>query len=289
MTPRRVDAPRQPAQPHGDIRVGTSGWRYPSWRGDFYPAGLRQRDELAHLSRELNAVELNGSFYSLQRPSSYTSWAEQVPVDFLFAVKGGRFITHMRRLADVDTALANFFASGVLALGAKLGPVLWQLPANLPFDPERLGDFFDRLPRTTDAAGVLAADHDDKVPEGRSLTTPSVSMPIRHALEPRHESFQSAPARELLRQHGIAMVISDSAGTWPQFDVVTSDLVYVRLHGDTELYRSGYSQAALESWAERVREWQHTGLDVHVYFDNDARGHAPHDAQTLLGLLRGGG
>jgi uncharacterized protein YecE (DUF72 family) len=287
MTTRRVDdASLQPTQRHGDVRVGTSGWRYPSWRGDFYPVGLRQRDELAHLSRELNAVELNGSFYSLQRPSSYSGWAEQVPDDFLFAVKGGRFITHMRRLVDVDTALANFFASGVLALGPKLGPVLWQLPANLSFDEERLGAFFDLLPRTTDAAGALAANHDHKVPEARALTKPTVSMPIRHALEPRHESFHSAPARALLQRHGIAMVISDSAGTWPQFDVVTSDLVYVRLHGDTELYRSGYSQAALESWADRIRQWQRTGLDVHVYFDNDARGHAPRDARTLLGLLR---
>ena len=129
------------ASRRGDIRIGTSGWRYPSWRGDFYPVGLLQRDELAHLASQLNAVEINGSFYSLQRPTSYAAWAEQVPDDFVFAVKGGRFITHMRRLVDVQPALANFFASGVLALGAKLGPVLWQLPASLPFDEQLL----DRL------------------------------------------------------------------------------------------------------------------------------------------------
>ena len=278
-------AARRRPRPRGDVRIGTSGWRYPSWRGDFYPTGLRQRDELAYLAQELSGVELNGSFYSLQRPSSYASWAEQVPDDFSFAVKGGRFITHMRRLVDAETALANFFASGVLALGAKLGPVLWQLPASLELDEQRLSDFFDLLPRTTDAAGELAGRHDDKVQEGRSLTTPLVSMPIRHALEPRHESFRSPRARDLLQDNGIAMVISDSAGTWPQFDVVTADLVYVRLHGDTELYRSGYSPTVLESWAERVRGWADQGLDVHVFFDNDARGHAPHDARALLDRL----
>ncbi|TPG12947.1 DUF72 domain-containing protein [Pedococcus bigeumensis] len=269
----------------GEVRVGTSGWRYPSWRGDFYPSGLRQREELAHLSRQLTGVELNGSFYSLQRPSSYASWAEQVPADFVFAVKGGRFITHMRRLVDVHTALANFFASGVLALGDKLGPVLWQLPASLPFDEQLLTSFFDLLPRTTAEAGSLAEQHDDKLPDDRTLTAPVLNVPIRHALEPRHESFRAPGARELMRRHGIAMVISDSAGTWPQFEVITSDLVYVRLHGAAELYRSGYSDAALTAWAGRVARWAQQGLDVHVYFDNDALGHAPHDARTLLTLL----
>lgn len=268
--------------------MGTSGWRYPSWRGDFYPAGLRQRDELSHLSRELTAVEVNGSFYSLQRPSSYAAWAAQAPEGFVFAVKGGRFITHMRRLVDVETPLANFFASGVLALGDKLGPVLWQLPARLAFDEERLEAFFDLLPRTTEAAADLASRHDEKVGADRALTTPLVSAPLRHALEPRHESFHSSRAREVLQRNDIAMVISDSAGTWPQFEVVTSDLVYVRLHGDTALYRSGYSRDALESWGRRIRRWAHAGLNVHVYFDNDARGHAPHDARALLGLLQSG-
>lgn len=288
--PRPDAGPGRPveAPAGGDIRIGTSGWRYPSWRGDFYPSGLRQRDELAHLASELNAVELNGSFYSLQRPSSYAAWAQQVPDDFVFAVKGGRFITHMRRLAGVQPALANFFASGVLALGAKLGPVLWQLPASLPFDERLLSDFFTLLPDTTEAAAELARRHDAKLAEGRVLTTPLVSAPIRHALEPRHESFSSPAARDLLQRNGIAMVQSDSAGTWPTFDVVTADLVYVRLHGDTELYRSGYSRAALETWADRVRGWADQGLDVHVYSDNDARGHAPHDARTLLRLLRPG-
>ena len=272
----------------GHVRVGTSGWRYPSWRGDFYPVGLRQRDELAHLARQLTAVEVNGSFYSLQRPSSYATWAAQAPEDFVFAVKGGRFITHMRRLVDVETPLANFFASGVLALGAKLGPILWQLPARLEFDEDRLAAFFDLLPRTTEAAAELARRHDEKLADDRTLTTSLVSAPIRYALEPRHESFHSPRAREVLQRNEVAMVVSDSAGTWPQFDVVTSNLVYVRLHGDTELYHSGYSRVALQAWADRLRRWTDEGLDVHVYFDNDARGHAPHDARALLDLLGAG-
>ncbi|EBF6878282.1 DUF72 domain-containing protein, partial [Salmonella enterica subsp. enterica serovar Saintpaul] len=153
------------------VRIGTSGWRYPSWRGDFYPAGLRQRDELAHLSRLLTGVEVNGSFYSLQRPSSYSSWAGQVPKGFLFAVKGGRFITHLRRLVDVEEPLANFFASGVLALGDKLGPVLWQLPARQELDEDRLSAFFELLPRTTDEAAALAARHGTALSGDRILTT----------------------------------------------------------------------------------------------------------------------
>lgn len=287
--PRPGPEPSPPAgvSPGGEIRVGTSGWRYPSWRSDFYPVGLRQRDELTFLSSRLNAAELNGSFYSLQRPTSYASWAAQVPDDFCFAVKGGRFITHMRRLAGVQVALANFFASGVLALGAKLGPVLWQLPPNLAFDEELLQGFFALLPRTTEAAAEVASRHDEKVPDARALTTPVLSAPIRHVLEPRHESFHTATARSLLERSGIGTVLSDSGGTWPTFEAITSDLVYARLHGDAELYRSGYSATALDEWAERVRAWAAHGLDVHVYFDNDARGHAPHDAVGLLGRLGG--
>jgi uncharacterized protein YecE (DUF72 family) len=283
---------REPAHPgRGTVLVGTSGWRYAGWRGDFYPQGLRQREELAYLSRALTSVEVNGSFYSLQRPSSYAAWAGETPEDFVFAVKGGRFITHMRALRDVETALANFFASGVLALGAKLGPVLWQLPARLSFDEGRLAEFFRLLPRTTEQAAELARRHDDKVPEGRALTQALSSAPIRHALEPRHESFASDAALELLRRNEIGTVIADSAGTWPQLDAITSDLVYVRLHGDTELYASGYSTAVLEEWAARIRDWTSRGLDVVVYFDNDAKGHAPHDAaqlQEILGIARVG-
>jgi uncharacterized protein YecE (DUF72 family) len=269
------------------VRIGISGWRYAGWRGDFYPKGLRQADELGYAAERMDTVEINGSFYSLQRPSSYAAWRAQTPDDFVFAVKGGRFITHMKRLADVEAPLANFFASGVLALGPKLGPVLWQLPERLAFEPDRLEKFFALLPRTTTAAAELAARHDDKVPEGRALTTADLDMPLRHALEPRHPSFDTREARALLAEHDICMVVADSAGRWPQMGDGTSDFRYVRLHGDTELYASGYSGAALDRWAKECLAWADGGDDVFVYFDNDAKGHAPHDAVALRARVRG--
>ena len=269
------------------IRIGISGWNYPGWRGDFYPKGLVQRRELAYAAERLTSIEINGSFYSLQRPSSYAAWRAQTPDDFVFAVKGGRFITHLKKLAGVETALANFFASGVLALGPKLGPVLWQLPPTLGYDAERLAGFFDQLPRTTTAAAELATHHDDKVPEDRALTVAEDDRPIRHALEVRHHSFATREAVELLRAHDVAFVVADTAGRWPLVEEVTSDHVYVRLHGDAELYVSGYTAEALDRWARKVCRWADEGLDVHVYFDNDAKGYAPHDAMALLERVSG--
>lgn len=265
--------------------IGVSGWRYPSWRGDFYPRGLPQRLELTYAAERMTSVEVNGSFYSLQRPSSYAAWRAAVPRDVGFAVKGGRFITHMKALRDVETPLANFFASGVLALGPQLGPVLWQLPERITFDGGRLSRFFELLPRSTGEAARLAARHDGKLAEDRTLTTCEVDVAMRHALEPRHESFDSREARTLCEQHGVAMVIADSAGRWPVMDDATSDFRYVRLHGETELYASGYTDDSLDRWARTCEAWTEQGLDVHVYFDNDARGHAPHDAVRLVRRL----
>lgn len=265
--------------------VGVSGWRYPRWRGDFYPAGLPQRLELTYAAERMTSIEVNGSFYSLQRPSSYAAWRDAVPPECVLALKGGRFITHLKRLVGVETALANFFASGPLALGPKLGPVLWQLPERIAFDPDVLAAFFALLPRTTDEAGALARRHDGRLKEPAVLT-PRHEGPVRHALEPRHPSFDSDAARAVCAEHGVALVVADSAGRWPTMHDATSDFRYVRLHGDTELYASGYSDAALERWAQTCREWLAQGHDVHVYFDNDARGHAPHDAVRLLRLLQ---
>jgi len=268
----------------GQIRVGISGWTYAGWRGDFYPKGLPQKRELAYAAERMSSVEINGSFYSLQRPTSYASWRDQTPGDFVFAVKGGRFITHMKKLRGAETALANFFASGVLALGPKLGPLLWQLPENLPYDAERLADFFALLPRTTTQAADLATHHDDKVKEDRALTTTDEERPLRHALEFRSETYCTDEAFDLLRSYDISCVVADTAGRWPKADVVTSDFMYVRLHGDTELYTSGYGDAALDMWAEKCRGWAET-QDVYVYFDNDAKGYAPHDAVSLISKL----
>jgi len=294
-----VDGTRRGWDP-SPFHVGISGWRYPPWRGVFYPPGLAKRRELEYASRSLASVEVNGSFYQLQRPSSYQQWRRQTAAGFVFSVKGPRFVTHMKKLADVEVPLANFFASGVLALGDQLGPVLWQLPPTLGFDADRLAAFFALLPRTTRDAAQLATHHDQRL-DGRAVTTTDADRPVRHALEVRHASFATIEFVQLLRDNDIALVCADSAGKWPVLDDVTSDFVYVRLHGDQELYVSGYGDAALDRWAARVRTWQMGGTptdgrtlgppapvcerEVFVYFDNDAKVHAPFDAIALAHRL----
>jgi uncharacterized protein YecE (DUF72 family) len=300
-SPARSELPdrlsHRPLGHHGRVtstpRIGISGWRYAGWRGDFYPTGLAQRRELEYASRRLTSIEINGSFYSLQRPSSYAAWRAETPEDFVFAVKGGRYISHLKRLVDVEGALANFFASGLLGLGPKLGPVLWQLPATLTFDADVLESFLELLPRTIGEASQLAERHDDKVAADRALTGPPPEdrtegwqdRPVRHALEFRSETFAVAAAFEVMRRHRVACVLADTAGRWPRVDEVTSDFAYARLHGDQELYASGYSDTALDAWADRCRGWQAAGLDVFAYFDNDIKGFAPYDAMRLLDRL----
>jgi uncharacterized protein YecE (DUF72 family) len=273
------------AAPRGaSCRVGISGWTYPPWRGDFYPAGLPHRAELAYAAQRLGSIEINGSFYALQRPSSYRSWYGQTAPDFVFSVKAGRFITHMKKLRDVQTATANFLASGPLALDDKLGPILWQLPPSLPFDYQRVRDFLDRLPRSTAEAAYLARKHDERL-IGRAWTGSRLDRPLRHAMEVRHDSYRSPAFIGLLQEQAVALVVADTAGKWPQMFDVTADFVYVRLHGAQELYASGYTEPELDRWAERVRAWLAAGLDVFVYFDNDVKVRAPYDAMSLQSRL----
>ena len=267
-------------------RVGTSGWLYPPWRGVFYPPKLPHRRELEFLSGQLSTVEINGTFYSLQRPETFRRWHDETPDGFTFAIKGPRFVTHMKKLNDVGTPLANFFASGVLALAEKTGPMLWQLPPNLGFQPERLAAFFAQLPRSSDEAAWPARRHDDRMTD-RALLSTDADRPLQHALEVRHASFETPAFVELLREHGISLVVADTAGRWPRMFDVTADLVYVRLHGDAELYTSGYTESALDEWATRVRGWRADGHDVQVHFDNDVKVHAPFDALALADRLRG--
>ncbi|HVW21000.1 MAG TPA: DUF72 domain-containing protein [Opitutaceae bacterium] len=276
--------PKAPARPSpSGIRIGISGWTYAPWRGVFFPPGLAQKDELAYAARQVSSIEINGTFYSLQRPSSYGLWHDQAPPDFVFSVKGPRFITHIRRLKDAAIPLANFFASGVLRLEEKLGPLLWQLPPSLPYDPERLDAFFELLPRDTLEAAALARRHDAHVPH--PWLEPGGRRPLRHALEIRHRSFERPEFIEQLRRHGIALVVADTAGKWPLLEESTCDFMYARLHGDEKLYVSGYTEAALARWARKVRAWRAAGQDVYVYFDNDVKVRAPHDAQSLAHRL----
>ncbi len=266
------------------VRVGVSGWTYPGWRGDFYPQGLVQRRELEFAASRMTSIEINGSFYALQKPASYDSWRDQVPDDFVFSVKGGRFITHLKRLRDVEAPLANFFASGVLALRGKLGPLLWQLPETLAFDATVLDHFLGLLPRSTTEASALALNHDDRLAGDRVLTETDADRPLRHALEFRSKTFATPEAYDVMRSHHVACVLADTAGRWPKVDEDTASFRYVRLHGDSELYASGYGDEALDAWASTLSEWARN-QDVYVYFDNDAKGFAPHDAMSLLSRL----
>lgn len=277
-----------------DLRIGTSGWTYPHWRrGVVYPQGLRQRDELAHLSRRLRTVEINGSFYSLQRPASWATWAAAVPEDFEFAVKGGRFITHLKKLRDVERPLATFLGSGLLTLGTALGPLLWQLPGQLPFEPDRIDAFLRLLPRTHGAAAEQARGADpakfarwDTEPV---TTTAHPDRPLQHAVEVRHDSYRTAEFLALCREHGVAVVCADTAGRWPWIDEPVSELGYFRLHGSRELYASPYTDEELDGWADRLRGWAQVPWvrTLRVYFDNDAHGYAARDAVALAARCAG--
>ena len=281
----------------GDIRIGISGWRYKGWRGPFYPPDLVQRRELEFASARLNSIELNGTFYSFQRPESFLRWYEETPKRFVFSVKGSRFLTHIRRLQQVEIPLANFFAQGLLALKDKLGPILWQLPPNFKWDPGRFHSFFSILPRTHREAADLARRHDARV-EGRSWFDVQRDRPLRHAIEIRNDSFVCEEYIALLRKHNIALVVADTV-EWPLLMDVTADFVYCRLHGSEQLYVSGYEPEAIEIWARRIVQWSRggeviegkraaaahapkaTARDVYVYFDNDAKVRAPFDAMAL--------
>ncbi len=290
------------AKRKAQIRIGISGWTYPPWRGVFFPKKWPQKRELEWAARQVSSIEINGTFYSLQRPESFRAWHAAAPDDFLFSVKGPRFLTHMKRLNDIEVPLANFLASGVLLLREKLGPILWQFPPHLRFDPEKFESFFRLLPHSTTEAAEMARRHDDHV-KGRSWTKTDADRPLRHACEIRHESFECVEFIRMLRKHRIAAVVADTAGKWPLFHDVTSDFVYVRLHGDEELYVSGYTRKALELWQGRVEAWaggsqapkarlidpEHAlakkGRDVFVYFDNDVKVRAPFDAMSLAHRL----
>jgi uncharacterized protein YecE (DUF72 family) len=290
------------------IRIGISGWRYQPWRGSFYPAFLPQRCELAYASRVLPIIEINGSFYSLQRPESYARWYAETPPNFIFSVKAPRYITHMRRLREIEEPVANFFASGIFNLQEKLGPILWQFPPNFRYDRERMEPFLELLPHDTQAASVVARKRSAWM-KGRTRLTLEAKRELRHAIEVRHDSFLNPSFIELLRDHDVALVIAETARRWPMTHDITADFVYMRLHGDKELYRSGYGDKALERWAHRIRAWSRgaepgdahkilqkkppaaKSRDVYCFFDNtDVKLRAPFDAQTLmrkLGLIPG--
>jgi uncharacterized protein YecE (DUF72 family) len=260
------------------IRVGVGGWVYAPWRGTFYPKGLPQARELAHASRSLTTIEINGTFYGAQKPESFRRWAAETPDDFVFSVKGPRFATHRPVLADADSSIDRFFGTGVLELGAKLGPVLWQFPPFKSFNPDDFAAFLALLPQSLD---------------GR---------PIRHAVEVRHKSFQVPEFVALMRKSSAAIALIDS-DKHPLFADVTSDFLYLRLERTSETIATGYSQDALAVWSERARTWEKGAApadlptvaapagsksrrDVFIYVISGAKVRAPAAAMALIGALK---
>lgn len=261
---------------------------------------MPQKHELAYAARRFNSIEINGTHYSLQRPSSFALWDSVTPADFVFSLKGSRYITHMLKLRGVEVPLANFFASGPLRLGPKLGPILWQFPERFGFDAYRLERFFELLPRTGRQAAGLAARHDGRMKHGVFLDGSAVGE-IRHAIEIRSETFRNPAFIALLRKHRIALVAADTV-RWPLLMDLTADFVYCRLHGNAQLYQSPYRSDELDVWADRVRAWsagrptedehifagpvpEPRPRDVYVYFDNTDKLHAPEDAERLMERL----
>ena len=284
----------------GIIRVGIVGWTYESWRGVFYPPGLKHEDELAYAASHLRTIEITGTFYGMQRPEAFESWAHQVSADFVFAVKGPRYITHILRLRDAQVPLANFIASGLLRLGIHLGPILWQLPSNFRFDRNRIEPFLRMLPHDTGAAVALGRKHDNTLRAPAWLEI-EARRPMRHAFEVQHESFRCQEFIDMLRARDVAVVCAD-AQTSPNLMDITSDFVYCRLHGPAELYPNGYDNSALDEWATRINAWargeelldanlvgrkaRKRRRDVFVFFDNDKKVRAPANAMELIRRLR---
>jgi uncharacterized protein YecE (DUF72 family) len=286
------------------VEVGISGWNYQGWKGTFYPAKLSPRLELEFASRELPSIEVNGTFYALQRPASFQRWHQVTPTGFVFSIKANRYVTHIKRLKEIEIPVANFFASGVLELQEKLGPILWQFPPSMRFEPDKFERFLSLLPHDFSQARRLSRKG-QLSPEQTSLPKRGGKMPLRHAVEVRHESFLNPWFIELLRKYQVALVFADTAGKWPYMEDITADFVYIRLHGDSELYVSGYDDATLEFWGRRIRCWSTGGepadrltltdddmqiraeRDVYVYFDNDAKVRAPFDAKKLISILDG--
>jgi len=245
----------------GTIRVGIGGWVFPPWRGTFHPKGLRQADELAHASRQVTAIEINGTFYRIQTPASFKKWRDETPDDFVFSLKGPRFLTHRTELASAEPFMQRFFDSGFLELGAKLGPILWQFAPFQQFHPQDFAAFLKLLPAELG---------------GRT---------IRHVVEVRHDSFRTPEFVDLLRERRVAVAMVDDA-KHPAFEDLPADFAYLRLRRCVETEATGYPPDALDRRAGQLRGWSEAGRDVFLYFINGAKVRAPAAAQVLLERLR---
>lgn len=243
------------------VRIGIGGWTYPPWRGTFYPDKLPQTKELEYASRELGAIEINATFYSRQSPKSWANWEKTVPEDFQFAIKGSRYCVTRPKLAEAGEGLTNFFAQGFAALGPKLGPIMWQLAPFRRFDRDDIAGFIDLLAREVDG------------------------IPLRHAIEPRHESFRDERFFDLCRARNIAIVFEDS-DDYPTIEAGTADFTYARLQRMREDVPTGYDEKAIGGFAERARQLQNEGKDAYIFMINGAKVRAPAAALALQGQLR---
>jgi uncharacterized protein YecE (DUF72 family) len=240
----------------GRIRIGIGGWTYPPWRGTFYPAGLPQSKELEFASRALTAIEINATFYGRQSPKSWAAWEKVAPEGFQFTIKGSRYCVTRPKLAEAGDGLAGFFAQGFAALGPKLGPILWQFASRRKFDRDDIAAFVDLLPPELDG------------------------IRLRHAIEPRHESFRDDEFFELCSDRNIAVVLEDS-DDYPAIEADTADFAYARLQRMHEEVPTGYDEASLDRFAEKARNWRAQGRDVYVFMINGAKVRAPAAAQAL--------
>ncbi|MCM2353916.1 MAG: DUF72 domain-containing protein [Pseudobdellovibrio sp.] len=267
--------------------IGISGWNYEPWRGTFYPEDLAQKNELHFASRALNTIEINGTFYSLQKPKIFKHWYEETPDNFIFSVKAHRYITHIKLLKNAEEGVVNFFRSGILELKEKLGPILWQLPPRMKFDFEKLEKFLKFLPRDFSEAVKLAKS--TKYRHWRKGADVSLKIdknrPLHHAMEVRNDSFKDKKFITLLKKYNVALAVADAEGTWPYFEELTSDFMYCRLHGKDKLYESGYDKKTINKWAKKLSAWRKK-REVFVYFDNTDKVKAPDNARTLSRLLK---
>ncbi len=284
------------------IYIGMSGWTFDGWRGDFYPADLVQKRELEYASRKVNSIEINGTFYGLQKPETFRKWYDETPEDFRFSIKAPQYITHVRRLKEVDEAVSNFFASGLFCLREKQGPILWQFPPNVMLKDDRFEKFLKLLPHDSKSASRLAKKHSSKL-DGRSVTKVDGEYPIRHAFEFRHPSFRNPEFIDLLRKHGVAVVFAHSGLKSPYMEDLTADFIYARMHGQEKEFSKGYPDKTLSWWANRVTTWtrgqqvpdaqcvspskpKSIKRDAYIYFDTDVKKYAPYDALHLAQKIK---
>ncbi|HEY1751734.1 MAG TPA: DUF72 domain-containing protein [Caulobacteraceae bacterium] len=259
----------------GDIRIGIGGWTFEPWRGVFYPKELKQKDELSYASRHLTAIEINGTYYSTFKPDSWRKWRDETPDGFVFTVKGSRFTTNRRELTGAKESLEKFLGQGLTELGERLGPIFWQLPHTKKFDADDLEGFFSLLPKELDG------------------------IRLRHALEPRHDSFCAPAYPALLRKHGVANVYARHA-KYPEIADLTTDFVYARLQTGDDTVETAYPPAELDDWAARMKTWAEGGApdglpivdpdgapkptprDVFAFIIHEGKVRAPAGAMALI-------